>query len=214
MTLMSKLMDRNYRHLTPRYVADRLRLMVHERRHPDDPWLTADAVRWLDRWLQSHHTGLEWGCGRSTIWFARRVAHLTSAESDAGWYAKVQQRLTELGVAERVSVLLTQDDAAYVGITDSVEAVDFALVDGITDLRGACALACLPKIRPSGIVVIDNVNWFVPREQPSRAPNSRGAKDGYASGEWAAFAEAVDGWPVVWTTNGVTDTAIWIKPGA
>jgi hypothetical protein len=40
-----------YRHLTPRYVFDRVRVLAHERRHPEAPWLTAAAVAFLERWL-------------------------------------------------------------------------------------------------------------------------------------------------------------------
>ena len=210
--MLASMANRNYRHLTPRYIVNRLRLMAYERRHPDDPWLTADAVRWLDRWLRPQHEGLEWGCGRSTIWFARRVAGLTSAESDADWYTRVQERLADAGLAEHISIRLTQHEAAYVGISEGIEVVDFALVDGIASIRAECALSCIEKIRAGGIIIVDNVNWFIPRERPSHAPNSRRLSDGYANSRWEEFHHLVTDWPVVWTTNGVTDTAIWTKP--
>ena len=92
-------------------------------------------------------------------------------------------------------------------------AMHFCLVDGVTELRARCALACLAKLKHGGLVLLDNANWFLPREPKSRAPNSRGAADGYASAELAEFDRRVAGWPCTWTSNGVTDTAIWTKPG-
>lgn len=88
---------RSFRHWTPRYIWNRLALMADERRHPDAPWLTRTMVEILETWLRPGDVGLEFGSGRSTIWFARRVGHLTSVEHHPGWYAKVKQNLHELG---------------------------------------------------------------------------------------------------------------------
>jgi hypothetical protein len=51
--------------------------------HPDVPWLTRQAVEILEDWLKPGYVGLEWGSGRSTLWFARRVSHLTSPTGTA-----------------------------------------------------------------------------------------------------------------------------------
>ena len=90
----------------------------------------------------------------------------------------------------------------------------FCLVDGVTELREQCALAGLRELRIGGLAIIDNANWFLPREPRSRAPNSRGLSDGYASAAWQEFDRQVDDWPCTWTTKGVTDTAIWTKRAA
>ena len=201
-------------------MVDRLRLALRERINADAPWLTAGAVSFLERWLQPTQAGFEWGSGRSTAWFAARVHHLTSVEDDAGWYQKVRGQLQEGHLLERVTYHhIPVDDGApapahpYVGIlSDHQESLDFCLVDGVTDLRAHCALACLPKLRPGGLLIIDNANWFIPRRGPSRAPNSRGLAEGYASDAWAELGRQIAAWECLWTTNGVTDTAFWIKP--
>jgi predicted O-methyltransferase YrrM len=89
-------------------------------------------------------------------------------------------------------------------------ALDFVLVDGIR--REECARAALSKIAPGGLLVIDNANWFLPSR--SRSPNSRRPRgaDAHASPIWREVAEALEGWRRIWTSNGVTDTAIWIRP--
>jgi hypothetical protein len=86
------------------------------------------------------------------------------------------------------------------------------LVDGVTRLRADCALACVAKLKPGGVLIVDNPNWFIPRSPKSRAPNSRGPVAGYASVAWSEFARQTADWQCIWTTNGITDTALWLKP--
>lgn len=214
------LVQRRYRHLTPRYVFDRVRLIAYQRRRPDAPWLTSEAVAFLERWLEPDFVGFEWGSGRSTIWFAQRVRQLISIEHDPHWFEEVRRRLAEEGLAPKVTCRrFAVDDAAskdypYVSAISRLPdgALHFCLVDGATRLRAHCALACLPKLRSGGLAIIDNANWFLPREPGSRAPSSRRPADGYASDEWAEFDRRVADWPCIWTSNGVFDTAIWTKP--
>ena len=87
---------RSFQHWTPRYIWNRLALMAYERQHPDRPWLTRAMIENLDTWLRPDDVGLEFGSGRSTIWFAQKVGHLTSVEHHPGWYAKVNDRLQEV----------------------------------------------------------------------------------------------------------------------
>jgi len=192
--------------------------------HPDAPWLTAEATRMLDAWLQPDHVGIEWGSGRSTRWFAQRVGHLLSVEHHAGWHAAVSEQLAADGIAnvdykllpcepervetpEWITFMFASD---YVRAADTFEprSLDFALVDGM--YRSACALAVLPKLRPGALLIVDNVNWFLP--STSRAPSSRGVTDSPLSPTWERFANAVSGWEMQWTENGVADTAIWTAP--
>ena len=194
---------------------DRVASLVHQRRHPRDPWLTPTMVELLDDWLRKTDAGLELGSGRSTHWFARRLAHLTSVEHDALWYAEVQRQLAEASL--HVDYRLCPDgagekaDSEYVGVVRSMAAasLDFVLVDGAA--RDHCALASIEKLRAGAILVVDNVNWFLPQREP-RAPASRGIDQGPSTPEWGRFASEVASWRTIWTTDGVTDTALWVKP--
>ena len=51
-----------------------------EREHPKVPWLVPDSIPVIDDLLKENHIGFEWGSGRSTIWFSKRVSHVTSVE--------------------------------------------------------------------------------------------------------------------------------------
>jgi predicted O-methyltransferase YrrM len=208
-------------HLTPRYVLDRVAVLAHQRRHPDAPWLTAAMIDLLGQWLRPTDIGLEWGAGRSTAWFAARVAHVTAVEDNAGWGTTVAAMLKQRGLSDRVDLNLIPIEksgrtagASYVSVAQKVapESLDFCLVDG--DLRDYCALAALPLLKPGGVLVIDNIERYLPRANKSRSPNARGPADGFASPEWQELAEQIGNWRSIWTSDGVTDTALWIKPAA
>ena len=205
---------RSFSHLTPRYVWNRLALMAYERANPDLPWLTRDMINILDGWLLPTDVGLEFGSGRSTSWFGARVGRLTSVEENPEWYEIVRNQIQSW----QVEYLLHRDgasnsaDSEYVAVARNMtpSSLDFCLIDGTA--RDHCALASLDKIKPGGILIIDNVERYIPREQKTCSPNARSISDGYASEVWTQVGKELQTWRSVWTTNGVTDTAFWVKP--
>jgi hypothetical protein len=182
--------------------------------HPDWPWLTPQAVRYLERWLAPTHSAFEWGAGRSTLWIAQRVRNIISVEHDPAWHGRVQslarrQHLHNVYLKFCPNTQALPDGITYsTAILDAAQEFDFVLVDGL--YRDECALAALSRLKPQGVLVLDNANWYLP--STSRAPNSRSPADGAASPRWAPFEHEVSGWERIWTSNGVTDTAIWVKP--
>jgi predicted O-methyltransferase YrrM len=191
-------------HWTPRYVLDRSRLAIHQRRHRDEPWLTADAVCFLNAWVRPTDRYLEWGSGSSTMWFAARVASVTSIEHDSQWAQRVAQATVRLGAA--IHLVDEHDVDRYASRPEGVVEVDIALVDGIH--RDRCALASIDVVVAGGIVVIDNVERYLPSD--SRSPESIG--HGWETDGWRTFDELTPDWRRYWTTNGVTDTAVFFKP--
>ena len=192
--------------------------MAYEVAHKDAPWLTASMIDIMASWLRPNDSGLEWGSGRSTLWFAKRVAKLVSIEHDATWYASVSRRIDNAGLRERVQHFLLADgieergDSAYVAVVANCPdaTLDFCLVDGVS--RSHCAFAALDKIRPGGVLIVDNCNWYLPRAHPSSSPNSRSIADGFENPVWESFLQRVENWRNIWTTNGVSDTGLWVRP--
>jgi Methyltransferase domain len=211
-------MLRTFRHWTPRYIVNRVAVAYHQRVAPDDPWLTKTACEFLADWLTPTDVGLEWGCGRSTLWFAQRVRKLTSVEHNPQWHNLVQSRLAkrnfdnvDLRLATSGTKCSAENDS-YVGVGGEFElgSLDFVLVDGQS--RSQCAAVALNLVKPSGILIIDNAEWFIPHESLSPGALARtGAK--VVEG-WRPVLSKLDGWRLVWTSNGVWDTAIYCKPAA
>jgi predicted O-methyltransferase YrrM len=206
--------ERSFRHWSPRYVWDRVQLFRHERAHPDDPWLTGEAVRFLDNWLRPGDAGVEWGTGRSTAWFARRVGRLLSIEHDERWYSRVSAQLTARRIATVDLRLAPVEEAErptrdhpYLALATSVPAhsLDFVLVDGVW--REHCAEVALGLVRPGGLLVLDNANWFLPHA--TRSPASVGAQGVPHNECWTGVWRRLKPLRCLWTSNGVTDTAIF-----
>jgi predicted O-methyltransferase YrrM len=202
-------------HWTPRYLLDRVRVSLYQRRNMDKPWLTDQAITLLGGGLlRRQDVGLEWGSGRSTMWFAQRLKHLTSIEADEKWYQRVKSMLAEKNISNvdyRLSPVPDEEEreSDYTRAADEFndQSLGFVLVDGAA--RGTCALHALPKIAPGGLLAIDNINWYL--DYPTRTPMSRTGK-GPRDDVWAAFEKATADWRRILTTTGVTDTAIWVKP--
>ncbi len=201
---------------TPRYYRDRVRQMVYERTHPTDPWLTPEAIRLLSTLLRPADRGAEFGSGRSTLWFAARVASLTSVEHNPRWHEKVSGQIKSRGVRNVEYILVAEDqpeengDGAYPrkALDFADDSLDFALVDGY--YRDYTAKYIMPKVKPGGILIIDNINWYLPCE--STAPGTRPAELGPSTHTWAEIWRELSGWRRIWTSNGMFDTAIFFRP--
>jgi predicted O-methyltransferase YrrM len=210
----SRLLVRSHR--TPRYVFHRTRQLLYECAHPDAPWLTPAAIGLLSTLLRPGDQGAEFGSGRSTLWFATRTAALTSVEHDSRWHETVTAKLAERGLGNVDYILAPEDqpverggDSAYARTALSFDdaSLDFALVDG--HYRDYSAKFVMPKIKPGGLLIIDNVNWYLPCQ--SKAPNSRTPGLGPATDVWADVWRQLAGWRTIWTSSGVWDTAIFIR---
>jgi predicted O-methyltransferase YrrM len=210
-------MSRAYRHLTPRYVLNKLRYLANLRRDPDAPWLTRQANEMLASLILPTDVGLEFGSGRSTVWLARRAHRLTSVEHDQTWHAAVSRQLAENDITN-VEYLFRARDAddenadrsGYVRVVDALseESIDFALVDGV--YRVDCVHAVLDRLAPGGLLILDDAQRYLPSN--SFSPEARRHHQGAASPKWSAFLEAVQGWRTIWTSSGVSDTVLWFKP--
>src|SRR3954447_10436417 len=60
-------------------------------RYAPVPWMAPSAVARLDVVLRPSSTLLELGSGRSTAWYARRCAAVTSVEPNDQWATEVER---------------------------------------------------------------------------------------------------------------------------
>lgn len=207
---------RTVRHWTPRYIRARIRQAFYQWGNPDAPWLTPEAIQLLDSMLKPSDIGAEFGSGRSTLWLARRCAYLTSIEHDEAWHATVSATLADEGITHVDYQCHPPDEpealgdrSAYAQVAQSIgdESIDFALVDGV--YRDYVTLFLLPKIRPGGMLIIDNVNRYLPSQTMSPASLRSSATP--ATAGWEQAAAALAQWRRIWTSSDVWDTAIFVK---
>lgn len=197
---------RQFSHLTPRYVIDRLKERVFRRANPLAPWLTPDAVDFLSNWVRVDDTVIEYGSGRSTVWFGERVATVVSVEHDSTWQERTARAVAEADLSNVECRLRTTRETYVCGADDvGPGGADIALVDG--EWRGECAARALELLKPGGLLVLDNANWFLP--SGSRAPQGEVYRDQPGV---PALRRGTLSWRKYWTTNGVTDTAFFFVP--
>src|SRR4051812_15554973 len=157
----------NLNSLRPSYLVPRVREILFQRSHPGSPWLGESAVVFLESWLKPTDVGIEWGSGRSTSWFASRVARMTSVENSAEYHAIVTRTLADKGLAAKVDYRLVPCELeeleeppthpyAEVAREFPDGSLDFAMVDGM--IRETCMRAVMPKIKPGGLLILDNAN--------------------------------------------------------
>lgn len=201
---------RRINHLTPHYIFCKIAVLIDERKNPDHPWLTKESVKILEHLLKNSDLGIEFGSGRSTRWLLKRISKLTSIETDKSWYEKVKKLNCKDIEESRLNYLLAQSKQDYKNIIKSFEneSLDFCLIDG--KFRETCATGILDKLKVGGVLVLDNVNWFIPCEK-SKSPDSLKLEDGFKSEVWEHFYTITSSWRYIWTSNSVSDTGIWIK---
>lgn len=196
-------------HWTPSYVKSRTRQVFYELCHHHSHWLCPDALRFLADWLEPTDVGFQWGSGDGTLWLARRVRQFTCVEHDPARAHEVQARLRAEGLDERVTYHLESHgnamestDAAYVRMIDSVTdyALDFCLVGGPLPL--ACCLASILKLKCGGLLILENADCYLSHEGELAATQTA----------WDDITWHLAPWRQIWTTNGLTETAIFIKP--
>jgi predicted O-methyltransferase YrrM len=149
------------------------------------------------------------------LWLARRCSHLTSVEHDRAWHARVSGALADEGITHVDYQCHPRDEpeaddrSAYVQVAQSRghESIDFALVDGL--YRDYVTLSLLPKIRAGGMLVIDDVNRYLP--SLTRSPASLRPPAAPATAAWEQAAAALSEWRRIWTSSGISDTAIFVK---
>jgi hypothetical protein len=127
------------------------------------PWLVFDVLDYLDQYDLRGRRVCEFGSGGSTLYWLRRGAQLISVEHDPAWYARVQARIPReamidyrLVPAHAAGVPDDERLQAYVAQIDHCadHSLDLVLVDGLA--RTACLRRAAPKVRPGGLLVLDN----------------------------------------------------------
>ena len=99
---------------------------------------------------------------------------------------------------------------AYWGVARELadQSIDLALVDGC--IREICMLEVIPKIKPGGMIVFDNANWFLPSD--TRTPNSVSNGSEPPLAEMIKVQQLLKTWQLVRTSDGINETWLWFAP--
>lgn len=149
----------------------RLRAYFFYLSHPRHPLFTPAATKFLQGYLKPGLQLFEWGAGRSTPFFARYGVTLTSIEHDPKWYQIIQRKMAARRLRVDLKLVEAGPSARSAGSAEFLERVEFlnyvqAILrypDNFFDLvvvdgreRAACLLIALPKVKPSGLLILDD----------------------------------------------------------
>jgi precorrin-6B methylase 2 len=190
--------------------------MLFKLRFPDTPWTSQASVIIFNNLLKENMTGLEYGSGKSTVYFASRVKHLVSIEHDKNWFEQIKKTLQKENIKNVDYRYVSKNKKpSYYDLPDIFREkhgipkfhvrrefesyynivrefpenhFDFILIDGRA--RVECAINSIDKLKPNGILVLDN------SERKRYKPIMKILKE----------------WPAVDTTTGLTNTTFWFKP--
>ena len=118
------------------------------------PWYTYPAIEFLGGLDFRDKTVFEWGCGYSSLYWARQALRVTSVEDNREWFARMNAMKAANG-----NLMFAEDQAAYVNmIATSAELYDVIIIDG--KHRKQCAEIAPRYLRKGGVIVFDNSDWY------------------------------------------------------
>jgi hypothetical protein len=118
------------------------------------PWYTYPAIEYLKQLDFSEKNVFEYGAGSSTLFWAAHAKAVYSVENDWQWVRWLRQRLPKNCTLDSPSW------CAYAGSIyhDDAPHWDVVVVDG--EQREACAAEARVSVKPDGLIVLDNSDWF------------------------------------------------------
>lgn len=121
------------------------------------PWMTYPAIEFLKNKITKNHEIFEFGCGASTLFFARKAKRVVGLETNEVWLKIVQNFLQREGL-ENAEINLMADgltNANYENFAkNSGQKFDLIVIDSLK--RFDCAKNVIEALKPRGMVILDD----------------------------------------------------------
>ncbi len=144
------------------------------------PWLTYEAIDFLNRFVNKSMRVFEFGGGGSSVYFANHAGLVVTVEHDTNWFRDMSAAIHKKGITNWNGNLVTAEEGgtgaigdpdAYVSDDENFkgknfkkyasfidqfenESFDIIIVDGRA--RPSCTKHALPKLKKGGWLIIDN----------------------------------------------------------
>ena len=119
-------------------------------------WCTYPFLHFIYPRLQNHFNVFEYGCGNSTIWYAKKVNTIKSVEHDKNWLNKIQSKMPKNSTVIYKELVYGGDYSKEV--SNGNQKYHIVIVDGRD--RNNCLLNAIHQLTDDGIVVFDNSYLF------------------------------------------------------
>jgi len=113
-------------------------------------WVTYPSRSFLAARVKPEMVIFEYGCGNSTLWWAKRVKRVYSCEHNRVWYDKIKAK-----IPLNVDLCLRGLDSGYADrISEFKNIFDVVVIDGRDRVK--CAYNVVEVLKPDGVVIWDN----------------------------------------------------------
>ncbi len=122
--------------------------------HEHLPWITYGAIEFLNHLDFSDALVFEYGSGSSTFYWGAKAKNVYSVERDRPWFEKINPI-----IPKNCTLVHESDERNYPGrISEFHATFDVIVIDGA--VRYPCMEAALPFLKPKGIFILDNLEWY------------------------------------------------------
>ena len=125
------------------------------------PWLTYDAINYLNSLITKDMDIFEYGCGNSTIFYAQRCKSVVAVEHHLKWSDLLKEKSKNLPceiiymeIPKNKKDRKAKHKEAYSAVINNYGSFDMIIVDGL--FRNDCIAKALYKIKPGGHIIVDN----------------------------------------------------------
>lgn len=122
----------------------------------DTPWLTEEAISFLEKFFEKHQNPkvLEFGGGASTVWFSKRTNQLYTIEHSRKWQYILSCIFSEIPGMMKPNFLFQK--RPYFKLCQQFEDAffDLIIVDG--HHRELCVEHAISKLKKGGILILDD----------------------------------------------------------
>lgn len=205
----------------PRAAADVLRWLRDASARKDPlrhrrPWWNYRAMTFVEQRLPERAEVFEYGGGASTLWLRDRGAKVITVEDDQTWHSSLSRLLpdADLRLIPRSPRDTPTPDGPFRAYSQAIigerdDSFDLVIVDG--QARRDCIVAAAAKVKPGGMLLLDDSQWSDTRPPPRR--DRQKLREGYAD-----LPAMLSGWPMhhlrgikpgTWLP---VQTTVWIKP--
>ncbi len=128
------------------------------------PWYTYPAVEYLRQLDFRDRTVFEYGAGNSTLFWSAIAKRVVSVEHEREWFERMRAV-----VPANCQMLFAGNADDYINAVRRTDGFDVIIIDGQSRL--ACASAAVEALRPGGLIILDNADWFPRTSALLRARN-------------------------------------------
>lgn len=132
---------------------------------PYIPELLLSAQTYIEEWVWGRKFPpvkvLEFGSGWSTIWFLNLGCSVVSMEHDIEWYVEVIRVANEIKADGRKFSMFLREPKNFIKAIElwKDNELDIVYVDCIDEQRIEVTQKSLQKLKPDGILILDDTHW-------------------------------------------------------